>query len=46
MSVPLTTSDERGLSHLGLDSRLRRTFIELPRGKLAQLCNQVYALSQ
>ncbi len=46
MSAPLSSSDERGLSHLSLDSRLRRTFIELPKGKLAELCGQVNRLSQ
>ncbi|MCA1553912.1 MAG: hypothetical protein LC737_05995, partial [Chloroflexi bacterium] len=42
MSAPLSSSDERGLSHLSLDSRLRRTFIELPKGKLAELCARVH----
>lgn len=44
--MTLTPADERGLSHLSLDSRLRRTFIELPRGQLADLSRQVYQLSQ
>ena len=28
--MTLSPSDERGLAHLSLDSRLRRTFLELP----------------
>ena len=39
--MTLSPADERGLSHLGLDARLRRTFVELPKGLLAQLARQV-----
>lgn len=46
MSIPLSSADERGLSGLSLDSRLRRAFLELPKGQLAQLCQRVYDLSR
>lgn len=43
--MTLSPADERGLAHLSLDSRLRRTFLELPPGQLAALCQHVYDLS-
>ena len=39
--MTLSPADERGLSHLSLDARLRRTFVELPKGELAELARLV-----
>lgn len=38
--MTLSHADERGRSHLSLDARLRRTFVELPKGELAELARQ------
>ncbi|MBI5880120.1 MAG: hypothetical protein HZB53_20925 [Chloroflexi bacterium] len=45
-SHPLSPADERGLSALSLDSRLRRAFLQLPRGQLADLVRRVHDLSR
>ncbi len=45
MTSPLSSADERGLSGLSLDLRLRRAFLELPSSQLAELSRKVHELS-
>lgn len=44
--MTISPADERGLSHLSLDSRMRRSFLQLPAGKLAELTQRVHELAR
>ena len=44
--MTISPSDERGLSHLSLDSRLRGAFLQLPPAQVAELAKKVKELSK
>jgi hypothetical protein len=44
--MSISPSDERGLSHLSLDSRLRGAFLQLPPTQVAELTRKVRELSK